>query len=144
MRRIISTLMLCLCAVVCLYAQEKFIFEGSVDSDIADSCFNVYIGDEYFHIEGDTALFSFDSFVADEQAWRDYYENGGELPDDTVGDFKRALDAAADANVKNFVVLKKKVEEKLIIIVKKPLYMKEIIYVIYQKDNINVTLNVLF
>lgn len=61
-------------------------------------------GDEYFHIEGDTALFSFDSFVADEQAWRDYYENGGELPDDTVGDFKRALDAAADANVKNFVI----------------------------------------
>ena len=51
MRRIISTLMLCLCAVVCLYAQEKFIFEGSVDSDIADSCFNVYIGDEYFHID---------------------------------------------------------------------------------------------
>lgn len=32
---------------------QLFILEGSVDPQITDSCYNIYLSDEYFHIEGE-------------------------------------------------------------------------------------------
>ena len=46
---------LCL-SVLGMQAQEKQIFtiDGYVDENITDSCYNIYIGDEYFRIEEDS------------------------------------------------------------------------------------------
>lgn len=51
MKRIFSTLALALSALMCTFAQKVFTIEGTVDQNITDSCYNVYIGDEYFHID---------------------------------------------------------------------------------------------
>ncbi len=32
-------------------AQQKFVLEGTVDPDITDSCYNIYLGDEYLFID---------------------------------------------------------------------------------------------
>lgn len=55
---------------------------------------------------GDTALYSFDSFKKfDFVGWNNYYQNGGEYPDDTIGNFLKALDRASlNQNIKNFVI----------------------------------------
>ena len=59
---------------------------------------------EYLIISGDTAVISFDSFMFDFDGWKEYYKNGGDLPDDDVSRVKNALDKAkADPNVKNVV-----------------------------------------
>lgn len=61
-------------------------------------------GDDIFFIDGDTAVYRFDEFKFDGEAWKEYYKNGGDLPDDVIGSLKKALDEAkADPNVKNFV-----------------------------------------
>lgn len=51
MKRIFFTMALSLCAIVCLFAQQTFVIDGSVDPEITDSCYNVYISDDYFHID---------------------------------------------------------------------------------------------
>lgn len=33
---------------------QLFVIEGVVDENITDSCYNIYLGDEYFHIVGET------------------------------------------------------------------------------------------
>ncbi len=75
------------------------------NTEIMSSARSEAWGDETFFIEGDTAYFVFDEFTFDISGWDDYYKNGGELPDDVIGSFKKALDTAeADPNVKNFVL----------------------------------------
>ncbi|MCR5805955.1 MAG: S41 family peptidase [Oscillospiraceae bacterium] len=62
-------------------------------------------GEDKLVISGDTAVYSFDSFMYDVDGWNEYYNNGGELPDDAAGGLKRALDTAqADPNVKYFIL----------------------------------------
>ena len=54
--------------------------------------------------KGDTALYAFDSFDYDHQAWNDYYLKKGEYPDDTLGGILKALDKASqNPNIKYFV-----------------------------------------
>ena len=53
MKRLFSTFALCLWAVLYGFSQKVFTIEGTVAPEITDSCYNVYIGDEYFHIDGD-------------------------------------------------------------------------------------------
>lgn len=53
---------------------------------------------------GSTAVFIFDFFELDDEAWIDYYENGGPIPDDTFGTAYKAM-KKADENpeIKNFI-----------------------------------------
>ncbi|MBR4226211.1 MAG: hypothetical protein IKR86_05480 [Candidatus Methanomethylophilaceae archaeon] len=51
--------------------------------------------DAYFIAKGDTAVFSFNSFAQDVPAWERYMKDGGELPDDTIGNFFRAANKAS-------------------------------------------------
>lgn len=52
--RKISLLLMVLCLhVVAVHAQQVFTIDGYVDENIADSCYNIYLGDEYFNIQGD-------------------------------------------------------------------------------------------
>ncbi|MBO4395263.1 MAG: hypothetical protein J5819_02835, partial [Eubacterium sp.] len=58
-----------------------------------------------YHEQGDTAIFSFDAFEADSDAWKEYYKNGGELPNDTYGNFIKYLNKATESGtIKNFVL----------------------------------------
>ena len=43
---------LCL-QVLALHAQQVFTIDGYVDEHITDSCYNIYLADEYFEIQGD-------------------------------------------------------------------------------------------
>ena len=53
---------------------------------------------------GDTALYIFDEFNLDSDAWKDYYNNKKEYPDDVLGNLLSALDkASSNPNIKNFV-----------------------------------------
>ncbi len=65
------------------------------------------IGDDtYYYEKGDTAVFVFDSFNDDAEAWTDYM-NGDrdDLPDDCIGDLYRALDKAnSNPNIEKFVL----------------------------------------
>ena len=56
--------------------------------------------------KGDTALFSFDSFMdLDLEGWGAYYNQDGAMPTDIVSAFKECLDdAEKDENIKNFIV----------------------------------------
>lgn len=51
MKRLFACFALCACVVLCSFAQKVFTIEGTVAPEITDSCYNVYIGDEYFHID---------------------------------------------------------------------------------------------
>jgi len=58
----------------------------------------------YFE-EGDTAVFSFDTFDLDKDAWDAYYKGGAEIPGDTYGAFYRALEQASqNPGIKKFVL----------------------------------------
>ena len=55
--------------------------------------------------QNDTLLYTFDSFMFDLQGWKDFYKNGGEMPSDEIGSFKRMLDAFKDdSSIKNVVL----------------------------------------
>lgn len=41
-------------SIPALNEPQLFVIEGVVDENIADSCYNIYLADEYFHIEGET------------------------------------------------------------------------------------------
>lgn len=55
--------------------------------------------------DGDTAMFIFDSFMFDSDAWAAYYNDGAEMPQDLISEFYSCL-VRADANpdIKNFVI----------------------------------------
>jgi hypothetical protein len=61
----------------------------------------------YYTENGDTALFSFQSFKADAQGWKDFYAGKAELPVDTDS-YAAVLDAIRKAqknpDIKNFVI----------------------------------------
>ena len=62
------------------------------------------LGEGNYHVSGDTAIYTMDSFRTSD-GWDRYYREGGDYPDDDIGDFLRALDAAsADPDVRNFVI----------------------------------------
>lgn len=62
-------------------------------------------GEKTYLSEGDTAIFIFDSFNVDYPGWTAYYDGNGPLPQDSVGNLKRALEQAqADPAVTNFVL----------------------------------------
>ena len=56
--------------------------------------------------KGDTALFSFDTFMdLDTEGWGAYYNKDGAMPTDIISAFKECLDdAEKDENIKNFIV----------------------------------------
>ncbi len=55
--------------------------------------------------EGDTAVYSFDSFHVDKEGWKTYYEKGGDLPMDTYGQLVKSLKKAEESGkIKNFVI----------------------------------------
>ncbi|MCR5505592.1 MAG: hypothetical protein K6F07_01185 [Bacilli bacterium] len=59
-----------------------------------------------FHREGDTLLFTFNSFYFNVNKWNDYYDGKGAMPmDEVVGVFKQMLDHYKDSTtVKNVVI----------------------------------------
>ncbi len=58
-----------------------------------------------YHEEGDTAVYIFNSFNLDADGWTNYMKDGGDLPDDCVGNLYRAL-KKADSNpaIDKFVI----------------------------------------
>ncbi len=58
-----------------------------------------------YHEQGDTAVYSMGSMEVDADAWKAYYEKGGEIPKDTYGYFIRSLNKASENKaIKNFVI----------------------------------------
>ena len=57
-------------------------------------------------VEGDTLLYTFDSFIFDIPGWADYYSHKiDEYPHDPIGEFKRVLEQYKDGQtIKNIVV----------------------------------------
>lgn len=61
--------------------------------------------DSKYYKSGDTAFILLASFSVDTPAWELYYEQGGELPDDTMGDAARGLQKASeDGEIRNVVI----------------------------------------
>ena len=57
-----------------------------------------------YYKHGDTAVIFLRSFSVDESGWNEYYQNGGDLPEDTMGVAAKGLmKAAADAEIRNIV-----------------------------------------
>ena len=51
---------------------------------------------------GDTAVILLDGFTVDQNSWQEYYRNGGELPEDTMGIAARGLKKASeDKEIRN-------------------------------------------
>ncbi|MEE3467405.1 MAG: S41 family peptidase [Eubacterium sp.] len=58
-----------------------------------------------YHEQGDTAVYSMGQMVVDSDAWKKYYAEGGELPEDTYGYFIKYLNKASEnPAIKNFVI----------------------------------------
>ncbi len=59
----------------------------------------------YYHTEGNTAVFTFDGFEFDAEAWNKYYKKNGDIPDDTFGTFMKSMKMAdEDPNIENFIL----------------------------------------
>ena len=62
-----------------------------------------YGGSGYYQT-GDTAVIFLRSFSLDEEAWEEYYDNGGELPNDLMGTVAKGLRRASqDGGIRNVV-----------------------------------------
>ena len=62
------------------------------------------LGEGNYHVSGDTVVYTMDSFIASD-GWKRYYTEGGDYPDDDIGNFLRAVDtASADPNIRSFVI----------------------------------------
>ncbi|MBO6109099.1 MAG: hypothetical protein J6P16_06830, partial [Eubacterium sp.] len=86
------------------YEMQPF---GSITNSELKACSEARkkLGEGYYHTSGDTAVYSFDSFGFDVDAWNKYYKDGGEIPEDTFGTFMKSVNKAqADPNIKNFVL----------------------------------------
>lgn len=64
--------------------------------------------DDYFNTgyykNGDTVILLLDSFNVDEDGWKAYFQNGGDIPDDAMGTAAKGLaKAAQEGDVKNVV-----------------------------------------
>ena len=66
---------------------------------------NKVFGNEKYHKQGSTVVYSFDTFIMDFSGWKRYYKGEGERP---VDEFSQLLDAMKkadeDPDVKNFVI----------------------------------------
>ncbi len=63
------------------------------------------LGDGSYHSSGNTAVISFDEFEFDQSGWERYFENGGEMPSDSVGIVARGLrQAESDPGIKNIIL----------------------------------------
>ena len=61
-------------------------------------------GDEVYRECGSTAIIRLDSFMPDEQAWADYYDGKGELPEDSLGIVVSGLRKASEnPDIKNII-----------------------------------------
>ena len=61
----------------------------------------------FYREEGDTAIISFDSFMFDLQAWKDYYASGcsGDVPSDSMGVLRNGfLKAGENPEIENIVI----------------------------------------
>ena len=87
-------------------AARRVMYESADTREASETFFND--GDDAgyaYYTKGDTAVFSFDTFVSDSEDWTDYYNSLGELPDDLVSNFYRCiLKADKDPDIKNFVI----------------------------------------
>ena len=52
-KNVFCLMALCLSALAIQAQQQVFTIEGYVDEELIDSCYNIYLGDEYFHIQGE-------------------------------------------------------------------------------------------
>ena len=88
-------------------AARKIMYDNADTREATETFFN---DDEEaagyaFYTKGDTAVFSFDSFLSDSENWLNYYYSEGELPDDLVSNFYRCIVMAdKDPNIRNFVI----------------------------------------
>ncbi len=58
-----------------------------------------------YSVKGDTAVFSFDLFDDEDNKWKSYYNNGGEMPQDIISEFYSCIEKAdSDPAIKNFVI----------------------------------------
>lgn len=94
-----------------IWAQEAVIEEGLPAIESKEEYYDELhalraekFGTETYIEYGNTAVFVFDFFEVDEDAWADYYENEGPIPDDTFGAAYKAM-KKADENpeIKNFI-----------------------------------------
>lgn len=75
-----------------------------IENNISNARENILDDSNYIE-KGDTALFAFDEFKIEDKEWIEYYENGGEYPNDTVGNLLKALDKAKEnPEIKNFII----------------------------------------
>ncbi|MCR5402930.1 MAG: hypothetical protein K6E91_03815 [Butyrivibrio sp.] len=64
----------------------------------------IYWGEDTYREYGSTAIIRLDSFVADEEAWADYYSEGGELPSDDLGIVISGLKKASEnSKIRNII-----------------------------------------
>ena len=62
-------------------------------------------GEDTYISKGDTAVFTFNTFYADMDAWSHYVPGSTNYPEDSIGHFMKALNKAkADPSIKNFVI----------------------------------------
>jgi len=62
-------------------------------------------GEDTYFEKGDTAVFSFNHFEADLDAWKAYVPGSTNYPDDSIGHFMKALNKAkSNPGIKNFVI----------------------------------------
>ena len=87
-------------------AKREALSNPKYDSSIVAARTAKGISDRSTVIEGDTLMYTFDSFVFDQTGWEDYYAGREEkYPSDPIGDFKRILEQYKDGQtIKNIVV----------------------------------------
>ena len=62
-------------------------------------------GADTYYEKGDTAVFTFDSFFTNQDAWDAYVPGSTDYPEDSIGHFMKALNKAkANPSIKNFVI----------------------------------------
>ncbi len=62
-------------------------------------------GEDTYYEKGDTAVFSFNYFDGDFNAWADFVPGSTEYPEDSIGHFMKALNKAkSNPDIKNFVI----------------------------------------
>lgn len=83
---------------------SEFIRNMSAASEGIYSVRPAELTENKYYKYGDTAVIFLRSFSVDESGWNEYYQNGGELPEDTMGVAAKGLmKAAADGDIRNVV-----------------------------------------
>ena len=87
-------------------AKREAISNPKYDASFVEARTARGISDRGTLIEGDTLMYTFDSFVFDHAGWKDYYEGKkDDYPSDPIGDFKRIQEQYKDGQtIKNIVI----------------------------------------